>query len=136
MMGVRFYGVNSRSTEPLLISLECEGSSASLYSNVEGEKVLVSGKNVSALLVESDRVYGSSHFDLAKVDIEGAEHEISDSEMTVLARHVRYLIIEVHPNNRSVVDKFSERLRQIGFIEHSRGGAPDDNVCVFKSAHC
>ena len=102
-----------------------------------GDSVLTpkdGGTQVSVPAITLDRLIDQSSIDLIKMDIEGAEFDVFDSNTYRSIEQCRYFIAEIHPeygNPLAVVD----RLRQSGFERLDVANRRDGIYC-FVNKNC
>jgi FkbM family methyltransferase len=87
------------------------------------------GTQISVPAITLDRLIDRSSIDLVKLDIEGAEFEVFNSETYRSIRLCRYLIAEIHPEygNPLVV---LEKLRDSGFERVEVASGQDGIFCL------
>ena len=99
------------------------GTADSIYDHagVQNESV-TDVKGIT--LDQAIEMFGPNAIDVCKMDIEGAEFEIFDSENASSIKNCRYLLIEIHHGPNRNRDRVRNRLRSLDFVEI--GSQPSD----------
>ncbi len=98
------------------------GTADNIYESVKNNSAI----NVKGITLDQaiDR-FRSDSIDVCKMDIEGAEFEIFESENASSVRKCRYLLIEIHHSADKPRSRVLERLNAFGFVEIEP--QPDDD---------
>jgi FkbM family methyltransferase len=101
-------------------------------SFVAGSTTSEAVTTVSAPSTTLKAIIDASGFDQLAVicDIEGAEIWLVENELDVLRQHVRFLLMELHPNalGEEAASRIIEMLQSAGFRLRDRSGRPELNV--------
>jgi FkbM family methyltransferase len=118
------------------------GTSESLYSKVYGSE----NERVKVPLMTFDEIV-TAHFgntsnekidictnekiDICKIDVEGAEYEVFQSETCQSIKRVRFLVIEIHkrPDALEIIGKIGS----FGFVEVTDANPPNGEVHFFRN---
>lgn len=111
------------------------GTSESIYAKPAG-----AGKMLEVPLVTFDGLV-QAHFgadpaagiDLCKMDVEGAEYEIFRSPSCDTIRRVKFLLIEIHPNEAITEQELIGKIQSFGFVQVADAGPEEQRVYLFRN---
>jgi FkbM family methyltransferase len=120
-----FQNYNPSKVVPLNLAVTCDGrpckipfsaggTSRSVYETIGNEFLVVPGVTVDGLI---EAHFGEQMFDLCKIDIEGAEHEILSGSSCSRLAQCSHVIIEIHPREAGAKERAIAALRRLGFCE-------------------